>query len=263
MFTIGSDPEFILRDLNGNLASSIGLLGGTKKSPRKTKHGWIQEDNVTAEVNSLPSHSLEEFISNHKLVMDDLMSILKPLDLTVDIIGSATFPSELLSHPLASIAGCDPDFNAWSLSVNPTANYQTTNVRAAGGHLHIGSNIFKTPMDRIGFCKALDLELGVPSVIQDPDARRRELYGKAGAHRPKFLSQDGFDGLEYRVLSNFWMKSDELLRFIYSKVELIVNNFEEEVEKAESLQSHIVSIINKGSVEDAISFCNREGVAYA
>jgi len=263
MFTIGSDPEFFLRDLNGNLVSSIGLLGGTKKNPRQTTHGFIQEDNVTAEVNTLPSNCIEEFINNHKLVMVDLADILKPLNLTVDITGSALFSDELLSHPMAQIAGCEPDFDAWSLSINTPISYLTTNLRAAGGHLHIGSDVMKTPMDRAKFCRALDLELGLPSIIQDPDSERRALYGKAGAHRPKFKSKDGFDGLEYRVLSNFWMKNDDLLKFVYRKVELVVNNFEFLSEKADRLGSDIISIIDTGSVLDAYKLCDREGVSYA
>lgn len=262
-FTIGSDPEFFLRDLNGELVSSIGLLGGTKKSPRRTEHGYIQEDNVTAEVNTLPANCLEEFIHNHRLVMVDLADILKPLDLRVDISGSALFTDELLSHPMSQIAGCEPDFNAWDLNTNNATSYLTTNLRAAGGHLHIGSDVMKTPMDRARFCRALDLELGLPSVIQDSDTERRALYGSAGAHRPKFKDSDGFDGLEYRVLSNFWMKNDELLKFVYNKVELVVNNFENLSEKADRLSSEIVSVINTGTALDAYRLCDKEGVSYA
>jgi hypothetical protein len=43
----------------------------------------------------------------------------------------------------------------------------------------------------------------------DFDDRRRQLYGKAGAYRPKPY------GMEYRVLSNVWLKNKSLQRWVY------------------------------------------------
>lgn len=264
MFTIGSDPEVFLRDKEGNLVSSIGLLGGTKKKPVATPHGFIQEDNVTAEFNSRPASSLDEFIENHRLIIQDLNDILVPLDLSVDISGSALFSDELLSHPKARIAGCEPDYNAWTRGRNIPTSYEDTNMRAAGGHLHIGFERAATdPVSRLAFTKALDLELGLPSVILDPDYARREMYGKAGSHRPKFLTKDGFDGIEYRVLSNFWLKSEGLLRFVYKKVQKVESELDYLSELADSISDELVNVINHGNSEDAIILCNSMGVEYA
>ena len=274
MFTIGSDPEFFLRDSQNHLVPSFGLLGGTKTNPIATKHGFIQEDNVTAEVNSRPSSSLLEFINNHRLIIQDLEDILEPLKLRIDISGSALFPDELLSHPLAMIAGCEPDFSAWSMTRNKPVSYQTTNLRAAGGHLHIAFDKAKdSPMNSIAFCKAMDLELGLPSIILDTDQERRKLYGKAGAHRLKMTTPhpdehgnsitDAFDGFEYRVLSNFWLKSDKLLKFVYEKVQFIDDNLKELSEKAESIADELVYTINEGSPEDAMILCESMEVRYA
>ena len=264
MFKIGSDPELFLRDSDGNLVPSFGLLGGTKDNPIATAHGAIQEDNVTAEINSIPAGSLSEFIENHRLIIQDLQEILKPLELKIDISGSALFSDELLSHPLARVAGCEPDFNAWSLSQNLPASYAATNMRAAGGHIHVSfDGAGDNPMTRVAFCKALDLELGLPSVILDPDQERRKMYGQAGAHRPKFLERDGFNGLEYRVLSNFWLKSDKLLKFVYEKVQLVDENLQELSEKADSIADELVSVINDGHPKDAIILCDSMGVKYA
>ena len=43
MFTLGSDAEVPLVDLNGRYRSAIGLIGGSKTHPRKTEHGYVQE----------------------------------------------------------------------------------------------------------------------------------------------------------------------------------------------------------------------------
>lgn len=56
----------------------------------------------------------------------------------------------------------------------------------------------------------MDLFLGVGSVLLDKDTKRRALYGKAGAMRMKKF------GCEYRVLSNFWIFDDELIRWVFN-----------------------------------------------
>lgn len=58
--------------------------------------------------------------------------------------------------------------------------------------------------------KQLDYYLGVPSLLWDNDPRRRLLYGKAGAFRPKPY------GLEYRTLSNRWLTNVPLQQWVYS-----------------------------------------------
>jgi hypothetical protein len=47
----------------------------------------------------------------------------------------------------------------------------------------------------------------------DKDATRRQLYGKAGAFRPKPY------GMEYRVLSNRWLDSEPLMRWVYNTLQ--------------------------------------------
>jgi hypothetical protein len=51
--------------------------------------------------------------------------------------------------------------------------------------------------------------LGLWSVINDPDTRRRQLYGKAGAIRFKPY------GIEYRTLSNFWLADPKLIEKVW------------------------------------------------
>ncbi|UOF79325.1 phage phieco32-like cooH.nH2 ligase-type [Caudoviricetes sp.] len=258
MLTVGSDPECFLRSSKGRLVSSIGLLPGNKTYPFKTEHGSIQSDNILAEFNSLPSTNKEEFILNHKLVIKDLVDIIKPLDLKLDFISSAVCSNQLLSEPLARLAGCEPDYCAWTGLENRPPDYMNNNVRVAGGHLHISFLDSDGSLeDRLKFVRALDLVLGVPSVLLDSDVRRRELYGKAGAFRPKFTDRnDPYNGIEYRTLSNFWLKSESLMSFVWDGVERVYNSFKELSELATNLESLIVPTINNSDREMANRICN-------
>jgi hypothetical protein len=266
--SIGSDPEAFLRNSKGELVSAIGLVPGTKSVPYKTTNGSVQHDNILAEFNSKPANSLADFINNHRLIIGDLTDILKPLDLRLDFIASALCSDELLSDPISRIAGCDPDFDAWNLCRNTPASYTFTSLRAAGGHVHIAfDQSVNNPKARIDFVRSLDMVLGVPSVLIDNDSARRTVYGKAGSFRPKdtINSLDGvnfdpYDGVEYRTLSNFWLKSESYMAFIWNGVERVYNNLEELSDKANFYKDSVISIINSGNSEEAERFCKLEGI---
>jgi len=265
-FMVGSDPEAFVRNSAGELVSAIGIINGTKEKPLRTTNGWIQHDNILAEFNSHPAANLSSFIDNHRLIISDLESVLRPLDLHLDFIASALASDELLSDPITRVAGCEADYNAWKLCKNENASeaYRVGNVRAAGGHLHISfEDSYNNPNNRIKMVRALDLVLGVPSVMYDDDNIRRTLYGQAGAFRPKdtlLEYPDPYDGVEYRTLSNFWLKSEELMTFIWKGVELCVHNLDELSEQALFFKDDIISIINNGKREEANSFCYAQGI---
>ncbi len=52
----------------------------------------------------------------------------------------------------------------------------------------------------------MDAVLGIPAILLDDGLLRKQLYGKAGAFRPKEY------GVEYRSLSNFWVFSPEIIK---------------------------------------------------
>ena len=258
--SIGSDPEVWLRDSNNNLVSAIKIIDGTKHKPLKTPNGFIQHDGLAAEFNSNPANSLSEFINNHKLIIKDLEDYIKPFDLKIDLITSIQDTSLLLSelgNEEALRSGCIPDYDAWRLAINPRANYHKNSLRCVGGHLHIAfDQAVGSPLNRIKMVRALDMVLGVPSILYDDDKLRRTMYGRAGAFRPKDINDgDSYDGLEYRTLSPFWLKSEEIMEFIYRGVEFCYNNLEEVSNKAVGLKDDIVSIINSGDRERAVIFC--------
>jgi len=61
MDKIGADPEVFITNEKGDIISGIGLIGGTKKEPRKVSCGAVQEDNVLGEFNITAASSRSAF----------------------------------------------------------------------------------------------------------------------------------------------------------------------------------------------------------
>ena len=212
--TIGADPELFVSD-GKDIVSGIGFVGGSKDEPRPVPCGAVQEDNVLAEFNIDPCSTLKQFIGKISTVTTELDRILKPHGLHTVVKSSHTFERETLlaAGQKAMEFGCDPDFNCWTGGKNDSPN-PYTELRTAGGHVHIG---YDNPEEARSYEVAciLDYLLGAPSVLLDDDTQRRAMYGQAGACRIKPY------GVEYRVLSNFWLGSTELKTWIYKTTTLV------------------------------------------
>lgn len=205
-FKIGCDPEIFLMQ-GGKYKSAVGLIGGSKHKPLAIDKGGfaILEDNVAVEFNTKPANSFEEFRDGIYKVLDHLREKLTGYEFST--ASAVSFPKEELNTPEAQEFGCEPDYDAWRMCENYKPQAADKNLRSAGGHIHVGSPIAKKrSADTI---RAMDLFLGVPSVVMDSGKERRELYGKAGAFRPKPY------GVEYRTLSNFWIFSDDTIRWAF------------------------------------------------
>ena len=206
--TIGADPELFVVNSQNKFISSIGKFGGSKQVPAPIGHNcYVQEDNVAVEFNIPPAKSKEQFVTTINFALEELMKRARVMNFELSIVPSATFDRDQLRHPKAKVFGCDPDHNAWTLMKNPTPKCDDKSLRSAGGHVHVGCTQFPA----FDIARAMDLFLGVPSVAFDPDRRRRALYGKAGAYREKQY------GMEYRTLSNAWLKSDRLKEWVYDQ----------------------------------------------
>ena len=80
------------------------------------------------------------------------------------------------------------------------------------GHIHVGYDDHNVVTNNY-IIKALDLFLSVPLVIMEPDNRRKEMYGNAGAYRQQPW------GVEYRTTSNYIFSSPELMKWAFEQVE--------------------------------------------
>ena len=222
-FTFGCDPELFVVDGDGEFVTAEGLIPGTKEDPYKVNGGAVQVDGMAAEFNIDPVSTFEDF--NHKIsiVMTQLKAML-PRGHALVAAPSAVFSEKVWNETpdIAKILGCNPDFNAWTGKVNPPPNPELASnprLRTASGHLHIGWTDDADISDKqyVTNCrdlvKQLDWYLGAWSVAQDSDPTRRELYGKAGAMRFKPY------GVEYRVLSNFWLGSVSSRRMVWNRMQ--------------------------------------------
>lgn len=208
---IGSDPEVFLVDTLGNLKSSIGRIGGSKTSPRYISvMESIQEDNVLAEFNTVPAKTADQLSQS---ISNCLEQIERITGLRTKISSSEIFPENELSSPQAWEFGCDPDFDGYH-SV-PSKLPKRTRLRTGGGHIHISfENFNESEFDHFRFARCMDEIVARELIIRgiENDIRRRKLYGRPGSFRPKPW------GIEYRTLSNQWIKDEETIHLVWDLV---------------------------------------------
>lgn len=243
--TVGCDPElFVTQD--GKFRSAWGLIPGTKEKPHRVKDGAVQVDGMALEYNIDPVSTVEDFIAKNKSVLEQMKAMVPDYDFA--IVPSCRFNgNHFRAQPEeAKELGCTPDFNAYTLKENPKPDNKTT-MRTASGHIHIGfipegQEVDPNSDEHMIRCatlvKQLDYYLGLPSVIFDGDVARRRMYGAAGAFRPKPY------GVEYRVLSNAWLLSEDRMRFVYTQTNKAVEDLINGIRPFEKMENAIVSTIN-------------------
>ena len=221
-FKFGCDPELFVLNTEGRVVSAHDLLPGTKDEPFKDPYGAIQVDGTAAEFNIDPVDNFEDFDRNITEVMKSLISFL-PKGYKLSVVPSVKYDIEEWERipPAAKVLGCNPDFNGWTNEQNPSPKPvgDLERVRTASGHLHIGWTQdvdLSKDIEHLNHCsdlvKQLDWYLGYWSLLADKDNIRRSLYGQAGACRYKSY------GVEYRVLSNFWLTSKSSRRAVWDRM---------------------------------------------
>jgi len=159
--------------------------------------------------------------------------------------------------------GCDPDINAWYLIQNSPPK-APKGFRSGGAHIHVGTekgwdtSFLLEYEKKADFIKIMDYIIGISSTIIDfsqAAVDRRLLYGKSGAFRETYY------GVEYRVLSNFWMKSPTSVSMIYHLVDDCLKLYLEnkKLPKALSKRSEeLMKIIDNGIWDKADKIFNEE-----
>ena len=144
-----------------------------------------------------------------------------------------------MAAPEAMRFGCSPEVDAYDGSEFSPPSPRTT-LRTGAGHIHIDDEVARD--HPLILAKALDLYLGVPSLLLDEaGAERRDLYGRPGSIRIKSY------GIEYRVLSNFWTADEGLIRWVWQQVERAIGHVQTNME----LPCTIQEVINTNDLQMA------------
>lgn len=221
-FSFGSDPEFILSDRKGKFKSAIGIVKGSKKKRINIDGNSFFYDNVLAECTVEPAFSKEQAVENVRKSLATYARMVHPFVLTS--VSSAEFDDLEMEHKEARRAGCEVEMCAYSLSEVPSNRikkfFKKSNLRTAGGHVHIGTDIRNCHEQTVMLVRMMDLLLGVSSLVLDgggASLARRKLYGLPGRYRQPF------HGVEYRTTSNFWLSSPRLVELVYDICDHVLN----------------------------------------
>lgn len=215
--SIGADPEYFVK-LKGKNISAHDLVKGNKSRPFKLKKGAVQADGTAIEFNIEPVNDLSSFHENIDTVLSQIRAMV---DEKYQFVFNPVHDYEdeyFKSIPASALElGCEPDYNAYTGRENPPPDVEST-FRTGAGHIHIGYGDFPNVLEEKSFLDnrtiaiCLDLMVGVPLALMEPVNKRAQLYGGAGAFRPKTY------GLEYRTPSNSWVESPEKRQFIFNTI---------------------------------------------
>lgn len=238
---LGTDPELFIVKV-GKKTGKRYIAGCEEVVPIKGlgegTYGKVARDGVQAELHPHPSTCRETLSTNILVALNNLKVAIdaKP-GYDIDFRRVVHIGEKALQrlNPDNQVLGCAPSMNFYG-TPQIQVDGREMRMRSGSGHFHIGSqyitNGFISPNRLVPI---LDLVAGIPSVLltretAEEEARRREFYGRAGEYRlPKH-------GLEYRTLSNFWLRSYILYHLMagqvrngtnicYTAVQGKVNNF--------------------------------------
>jgi hypothetical protein len=273
-FQLGSDPELFLRDAGTKeLRTAVPVIPEGKGEGRaldSTGENCVLHDNVLIEFNTKPMKDSKGFVDNISSVISNIQKIVATQGLELHLQASADFPEDQLCAE-SRIFGCDPDFGCYP----PGMNYMPAEAaeqpfRSAGGHLHIGKHKDNPELNemldledgsgKFRVVKALDVFIGIVSTFVEKDptsAARRELYGKAGAHRPKEY------GVEYRACSPWWLASPKHTELVYALTNAALATALEEEDLEDLIdeiggEQELQDIINESRADDAYAVYERE-----
>lgn len=226
--TYGADPEILLFDNEENrVVSAIPVLGRDKNIPYElSEYVKFYYDNTMAEFTVRPADSIPDFIKSIRESLESIHTFLTKTHgnkYSIKVKAAHVFDDEFLDHDDAKKIGCDPEYCAYIVRDIVPDSF-VGGLRSCGGHIVCGHNKFneltfeeqeQTPLlnleGRCNLTKLLDYYLAVPMILVDNDPTatiRKQLYGSCGRHRAPVY------GLEYRVLSNFWIQSPRLVDMV-------------------------------------------------
>lgn len=261
----GTDPEFFFSWKGKPLAAEKvlpdnGLSAIHREHKYKRRPHAIFVDGVQAELNTDAFANRATLINGMADAFASLRTHLKSLNdksepVTALFTQSIKFDQRFLDNiiPKNRTWLSQPSFNVYGLiPENVNVDPKTYLKRIVGGHLHFGlfSPFFNEIEDhRQRAVPLLDIFVGLMSVLLDRDpaaVERRKTYGLPGEYRLPA------HGLEYRVLSNFWLRSPILAQMVMGFSRLAFGVLNETVMYNHDLEGRLKEKIDIGDVISAI-----------
>jgi hypothetical protein len=254
---VGTDAEvFLFDEIQRKYITAEPYAKGTKGNPVSIGKGCgLELDNVAMEFTCPPVPLLggaDGMIKNVEYCIEHIKQVVPP-NTSVVIKASARFPKSELTSKSAQTFGCDPDYNAWNYSCanEVPRSAGSSNLRTASAHIHIG---YPNPNEFVNeqIVQAVDLYVTLPLVCIEKDTRRRQLYGKAGAHRAKPY------GVECRSMSNIWITSPKLIEWTFGQLEIAISEASS-IDLTDSWEN-IVLAINNCDDKLATTICEKYNI---
>lgn len=252
---LGTDPEcFLFKDGAVIGCEKVIPKDGLSTGPYVLEK--IVRDGVQAELAVTPSKNPLELGSRIRSTIAVLKAHVAKFE---GVVVSFTPQVEVSKKELESLSqesrtlGCALSKNVYGhFPIDVPPDYP---MRSAGGHIHLGLgspifNRYNHEDERWRLVPILDTVLANTCVMIDRvegQAERRKVYGRAGEFRfPKH-------GLEYRTLSNFWLRSYILTELVMGMAQMCVSILSESLQDGgEDLETTLMEQIDLGMVRQAI-----------
>lgn len=253
ILTLGCDPEFFFADVDGHIVGSEKVLperglaiaphanstAGDREYFLKSQGAeWVRLnvdegnpaaggfvlDGVQVELNPVAGTCRAELARN---IQACFIKLRNHLVKHPGISASFAPVVEVRKEELDSLSersrtlGCAPSLNLHDSDAKVKVNAATYRTRSAGGHIHLGgAKTFPWLRDPSKMIPLLDVLVGNTCVLVDrneANVERRKVYGRAGEYRlPPH-------GIEYRTLSNFWLRSYPLMSMVMGLARMVGN----------------------------------------
>lgn len=264
----GCDPEFFF-EKDGKIVGSEKVLkgGGVEVLSDRINDNLQKEGNGGFSAFVLDGVQVELNPNAHKCRQAlgvELSLAFKALRLHLDKSGgfSACFKQtiEVDKKELKSLSdksrefGCAPSLNIYDEGPKIQVDAAKYHKRSAGGHIHIGLKELPSVFEhRLRLLPLMDILVGLTCVLIDRDpgnVERRKYYGRAGEHR---LPDHG---LEYRTLSNFWLRSYPLMGLVMGLTRMAVSVLNTTLTTTWDAERELIKCVDMRKVVEAINTNN-------
>lgn len=246
----GCDPELFLKREDGSIVGSEKIIPQNGLTDGLSK---VIRDGVQVELNPYPAPSPIGLAHNISTCFKLLQPHLKDVKASWDGLVEVNREELDSLSPGSRELGCQPSDNVYG-EKPITVDTKLYRKRSAGGHPHFGitpgSKLFS---ERRQIVPLMDIFLGNTMVLIDRDpgaAERRENYGRAGEFRLQPY------GLEYRTLSNCWLKGYALADLVFGMGSAAVNVILQGFIKANDIEPELIGIVKIEKFIEAIDTNN-------